>query len=980
MKHQNKEQLNDSDEGYLDPNDLSIIDDKTWEPSDEEILSYALKLGYDIENDPDELFEVAYNYLKYPLPEGWRRVIYKETKELMYINMEDGEIEVATEIEELAHQAYLEKKEEYMKKNGKSFFSNNQKNESIGTKVIPMKKIPPINNNKVNNVNCGINTISSVNNINNNNNVNNVNNNNNNSNEKKNNDKLSLIEENSFSELDKSKSKENSFLKIQSKKYDNADINFTDNSEKDNSSNMLNDENINSIFNEKNDMIKRKDVKTITIKRSDENKNEDSNNKTSDISFNKINLEKMKKEYLDKQINELKEFENKMKNKYSEDKKKYEKEKEDFRQKYNQKLNDEINNQRNKVDNELRNKISSFEKELEKNNKNEIEKYKKEIENNEKKKYEEDNKKNEKKEVDQLNNLSKKKENLLSDIEKKKKMNEINKSKLIEKNDSLRKSKNLIDENHQIKKSNILKKYEIDIKEYESNLEEEFLKNKSIIIEKITPNKSINLTNFNFLEDKNNELYDNYEKVLNEQYEINCKALKQELIANKNKELNNFKESMEIEKKEKINQCENEISQLENEYFDSLNNLRESSKKLYNQTDEILKEKFNNSLINYDLIKKKLIYEDEDLINKFIQKLNELSLKIDNEKNEIIIEEFLYEEKDQINLKLQNHKNSYEIIEGEYKYKILVMNYLLEILNTIIKNTIDNLNKNVNHDEIIENIFEISKDKLLTYKFKNSQEKEKKLYPFLKDLKFVKIHKNKSTNNLFNSNLNIENKEKKNKTPIKPKYDINPKMYNSTKLIKINENLLNKNENEVDKKKENGKIPIQENIIDVKEVQYKSNNKNKNITIPILTEYYLKNLGYEENKLYNEIISFLKSEYKKVENINKYGTITTYTNLKLNILILDKIKLYTEDTFNFIQKNILSRKNKNYIKEKLELLVEHILDYKKNFLIDENKINKSFNLENNNINVGTNYQISHSYSTTNYFPQNKYQYSSKYSL
>jgi hypothetical protein len=300
-------------------------------------------------------------------------------------------------------------------------------------------------------------------------------------------------------------------------------------------------------------------------------------------------------------------------------------------------------------------------------------------------------------------------------------MNEINKSKLIEKNDSIRKSKNLIDENHQIKKSNILKKYEIDIKEYESNLEEEFLKNKSIIIEKITPNKSINLTNFNFLEDKNNELYDNYEKVLNEQYEINCKALKQELIANKNKELNNFKESMEIEKKEKINQCENEISQLENEYFDSLNNLRESSKKLYNQTDEILKEKFNNSLINYDLIKKKLIYEDEELINKFIQKLNELSLKIDNEKNEIIIEEFLYEEKDQINLKLQNHKNSYEIIEGEYKYKILVMNYLLEILNTIIKNTIDNLNKNVNHDEIIENIFEISKDKLLTYKFKNSQ-------------------------------------------------------------------------------------------------------------------------------------------------------------------------------------------------------------------------------------------------------------------
>ena len=108
--------LEDDEENFLNPEDLSIIDEKTWEPSDEEILSYALKLGYDIEKDPDELFEVAYYYMKYPLPEGWKRAIYKKTKELMYINMEDGEIEVATEIEEMAHQMYLEKKEEMLEK------------------------------------------------------------------------------------------------------------------------------------------------------------------------------------------------------------------------------------------------------------------------------------------------------------------------------------------------------------------------------------------------------------------------------------------------------------------------------------------------------------------------------------------------------------------------------------------------------------------------------------------------------------------------------------------------------------------------------------------------------------------------------------------------------------------------------------------------------------------------------------------------
>ena len=54
MKQLQKKEIEESEEGYLDPNDLSIIDDKTWEASDEEILSYLLKLGYDIENDPDE--------------------------------------------------------------------------------------------------------------------------------------------------------------------------------------------------------------------------------------------------------------------------------------------------------------------------------------------------------------------------------------------------------------------------------------------------------------------------------------------------------------------------------------------------------------------------------------------------------------------------------------------------------------------------------------------------------------------------------------------------------------------------------------------------------------------------------------------------------------------------------------------------------------------------------------------------------------
>ena len=140
----------DDEEGYLDPNELEIIDDETWEPTDEDIFLYANKLGFDIENDPDELFEIAYSFLKCPLPQGWKRAIYKETKELMYVNMEDGDIELVTEIEEMARHAYEERKAEMIKM-GKIKTGNNDimgignNNDSSG-KVVPNKKIPPINN------------------------------------------------------------------------------------------------------------------------------------------------------------------------------------------------------------------------------------------------------------------------------------------------------------------------------------------------------------------------------------------------------------------------------------------------------------------------------------------------------------------------------------------------------------------------------------------------------------------------------------------------------------------------------------------------------------------------------------------------------------------------------------------------------------------------------------------------------------------
>ena len=548
-------------------------------------------------------------------------------------------------------------------------------------------------------------------------------------------------------------------------------------------------------------------------------------------------------------------------------------------------------------------------------------------------------------------NLNKKKENLLLDIEKIKKMNNLIKSRLIEKNEDLTKSKNFIDENNKIQKNNLLKKYEIEIKEIESNLEENFIKNKSIILEKIIPNKNLNTSNF--LENKNNELYENYQKVLEEQYEINCKFLKQEFSLNKIKEINKFTESMIIEKNEKLNEYKNNILNLENQYFNSLKNERENFKLISYQTDEFLKEKFNQSLINYDKIKKELISDSDIFINKFIEKLN----KNKSEKYEIEIEEFLYQLKDKINLKFQKYKNSYDLLEGEYKYKILVMNYLLEILNNIIKNSIDNKD---NNEQIIQNIINFSKDKIESYKVKYIKEKEKKLYPFLKDLKYIKINRNKSFNNIFYSknNNNYDNKQ------IVKKSNKNEKQSIIFSSERISENENKEIENKINNNLNNNKNTINK----INENEYYNFSKVKSNKIPSLKDYILNNLDDIEKSLYNEIIIFLSNEYLKVENIKKYGTITPYINLKLNILILDKIRLYTEDTFNYIHQNFSNWKFRMFFKEKLELLIINISDYKKNFLIDETKINNSNN------------KINHSYSTNNYFNKLKYNFISKYSI
>jgi hypothetical protein len=109
--------------------------------------------------------------------------------------------------------------------------------------------------------------------------------------------------------------------------------------------------------------------------------------------------------------------------------------------------------------------------------------------------------------------------------------------------------------------------------------------------------------------------------------------------------------------------------------------------------------------------------------------------------------------------------------------------------------------------------------------------------------------------------------------------------------------------------------------------------------------------------MYSDITIFLKNEYMKIDILNRLNDDNNNNyeiNTKLNLLILDKIKFYCEDTFNYISNNINDLYNKRFFKEKLKLLINNISDYKKNFYIDDSILNININEMNNNNNITNN--------------------------
>ena len=130
-------------EKFIDQNDLIMIEDNhNWKPTEKFILGYATQLGFDVENDPPEMLDIAEKYLSKSIPDIYQRAFAKDNYQLVYINRITNEIKLKSDIEEEAIKEYEELKEKYLKEQ-----KEKEKKANL-VKVLPRGKIDIIGGKK----------------------------------------------------------------------------------------------------------------------------------------------------------------------------------------------------------------------------------------------------------------------------------------------------------------------------------------------------------------------------------------------------------------------------------------------------------------------------------------------------------------------------------------------------------------------------------------------------------------------------------------------------------------------------------------------------------------------------------------------------------------------------------------------------------------------------------------------------------------
>ena len=1023
-----------SEDNYVSPQDISIKDEQVWDPTDEEIIAYASKLGYDIEKDPDELFEVAYYYMKYPLPEGWKRGIMRTSKELVYINLVDGEIEITTEIEEMAHQMYLEKKAEM---NQKNIFKKSPEKEK--TTVVPRKKIPPLNplqksnnsnklkgslpslkdmnSNKKNNINNKDNVIEK--NIISNNNTKNIIQKNKEDIKNFNNNIDKFLEkslsENTFKELtnqvDKSKEKEkdkekdNNLIKENYKIIKNPEKNLNieiEDSQKKKDYNLYNLDNEDEeeeMEEEEDDSYKKsskddkedddflekmlKKDKEIEALRKQKEKdiqsvlnNNDKLKNLIDIKYlnseenDKKELEKEKKSYLQKKLEELKEYRETIKIKYEDKKDQYYKEQ---KNKYEKKLKEEINNKKEKLKKQYEQKLELYETQLINKKNKEEKRYKEELINIKNTRKEEDKEIIIKKREKEKEILKSKKEELMKELEKIKKIKNTNETNFSQKKISIQKKLMLIDEKTNLDKKNKLKKNDLDIKNIEYQKEKEFNEIKKQLIEKNEKEKSkIIIPNIDKEENLQTTLLNDIQKALDEEFEINKKEVEQELKNKKLKEIEKYTTNITNEKNDKINLFKTEIISTEKDYYKSISDIRINCQKTKFNNENNLKLKFEETLSKYEDTKKTILDEYKQLTKHISDNLQKLIVgNYTLKQTERKLEEFLINLKDNYMLIYQKNKNNFDIYENDYIFKTQFIKYLLEIVNYMTKlfsniKTQLNEGKNTNDDnkqsqiELADNLLKFCNDKIAEYSKKYNKHKNISVFSFMngnvmksQSFENSKINELDEINETLKFDESSHRKNKKYKNAIEKKTNKN----NIFSKEDFNNEVINNTSNS-----------------ETNELTFINLDQELNISVPIIPENVISNLNKDISELYSDITNFLKEEYNKIIKISKLEKEKGEKNkqsVNLSLIILDKIKSFSEESFNYLLSNHKKSEQQLNIKKKLRLILNHIDEYRNQFNLDKYlQKNKSKNNKDYSNYMSMKSTLKNTYSFNNYISKN----------
>ena len=923
----NYEYDEEEEEIEIDPNDLIIIpENEYWKPKQEYILAYAIKLGFDIDNDPPELLKIAEKYLTIELPEGFCRAFSKKDLSLLYLNLITKVLDKETEIEDRAREEYRMLKEKL-------------RNDENKVKIIPRKKIAPIGSKKP--------------------------------------DKEQKIEKKGISdklfkrEVEKNKNKINDEIKPSDKKIkldynDNEEDEYDYSEKKYEIDSRKNKKDYNQIIN-KNDSEKylmnqkdsshlikyfdeydssseedKKSIKPIPSKKnmnlkkeksvenlkvSNEIENPDtieekkynsinpnyqrSNKKRQNLRYDRKSLDKLNQEILsnkhkeeEENNNEISKEENnynnnnnlnikinngsvnlkdieQLKNNYLKKiKKEFKKNKIDLKDNYIKNRKIFIEDLTNHLEDENKIKIaelkednlkeiSNYENYLKDKMKNELEKYKNILINEYNQNSEDINEDQEEND----NNFDYKKRNMEIELNKfkseiaiQKEKNKLKKEILEQKRkNEINEKLKILNQNQKIKKLNLEKqlknkiesltnKYNTNLNLYKTKYEIEFQKG-------LYNNKNTIDTN-----DKIIEELSQYEKNLKEEFDENINYLKDDLDKKLNKNLEEFKENINKENSEdKINKTNIE---LETDYFNILNEMKEDNKYQIKKIEDTIKSLFQKISNSFDEIKNKSKKDINKMISDISKKIKD-TINDENyeDKQEVLINDFLSELISKKILILNKNNSFIDMAEEEYKQNKILIEYFIEIIRMISemiseKNQKSNsmiINNDDMNDFLINEILQRINNLMEEFKYKYEDEQNNRLYPLLYDafqkLMDLKYDNNNDYNLPFNSSRINPIINNQNVTNVNYLNYINNSVMNDTNYNNNNNYVLvsNRTINNINKKIDSlDKTIINNNILNKNQINSPREKQINNSSLYINPQTQRNNFSLNQNYTLNQ--------------------------------------------------------------------------------------------------------------------------------